>query len=117
MRSSKRIPIRHLMRQPLLATPIPRRIRISALVDLRLLLRLHRWHRHIHTIAAHTLLHGVHVHGHHGVLLPHLHHTLLPVVLLLALALLEPLPTLALALLDFVDFASTEGAMVSVCCP
>jgi hypothetical protein len=101
------------MRQTLLAT-LPRRVWIPALVDLCLLL----WHGrygHVRAVAAHALLHGVHIHGHHRVLLPHLHHAFLPVVLLLALALLQSFPTLALALLDFVDFASEgEGVMVSI---
>lgn len=102
-RISKRIPLHNLMRKLLLATT-SRRIRIPALIRLgrRRLLHQHRRHRHLHTTHA-AVLHTI---SHHGVLAPHLDHTLLLLLFLLLLLPLALLPAFALALLDLVDFAS-----------
>lgn len=117
MRLPHRVPLHHLMRQPIdpVLAAFPRRIRVPTLVRRRRgILLLLLWHgRHYRHFPATLLLHPLHRHRHHWVLTPELHH------LLLALALLDPgtlfllLRTLALALLDLVDFASKERAMVS----
>jgi len=86
-----------------------RRIRVTALIRLRLLLLLGHvvhWHLHGHLRKPTPRTHS---HGEHlRVLAHHLHHALLPLAVDLLLTLLDPLATLALTLFYFVDLASVQ---------